>query len=158
MKNTKRTRRVAAFAAAVMMAACVAVPMSSFSASAEGNYSITINNSVNGYTYAAYKIFSGDLSGSTLSNVQWADESKASAALTAAKAIDIGTAESPNKPFETCEDAADVAKVLGTSSDKAALAEAFAAAMEKILLLLLLQMLMVQMDISLRLQNRVIIW
>ena len=47
MKNTKKTRRVAAFAAAVMMAACVAVPMSSFSASADDpTYSITINNNV----------------------------------------------------------------------------------------------------------------
>ena len=44
MKNTKRARRAAAFAAAVVMAACAAVPMgSSFSASAAGNNSITID-------------------------------------------------------------------------------------------------------------------
>lgn len=135
MKNTKKTRRVAAFAAAVMMAACVAVPMSSFSASAvDPTYSITINNSVAGYKYAAYKIFSGDLSGSTLSNVQWADDNKAGAALAAAKAIDIGTAETPNKPFKDCADAADVAKVLGDADAliKSDLAAAFADAMADI--------------------------
>lgn len=42
MKNTKRARRAAAFAAAVVMAACAAIPMgSSFSASAEGSISIS---------------------------------------------------------------------------------------------------------------------
>ena len=49
MKNTKRARRAAAFAAAVVMAACAAVPMSSsFSASAEG--SISISNTATGHT------------------------------------------------------------------------------------------------------------
>ncbi|MGM9890148.1 MAG: SpaH/EbpB family LPXTG-anchored major pilin [Floccifex porci] len=41
-------------------------------ASAEGTtYSITINNSTEGHTYEAYQIFTGDLSGTTLSNVVW---------------------------------------------------------------------------------------
>lgn len=62
MKNTKRTRRVAAFAAAVMMAACVAVPMSSFSASAAaGEYTITVKpttGNVSSVSSAkAYRIF-----------------------------------------------------------------------------------------------------
>lgn len=34
-------------------------------------YSITINNSVAGHTYEAYQIFTGDLSGTTLSNIKW---------------------------------------------------------------------------------------
>ena len=52
MKNTKRARRAAAFAAAVVMAACAAIPMgSSFSASAADTYSITINNDNAGHTY-----------------------------------------------------------------------------------------------------------
>lgn len=60
MKNTKRARRAAAFAAAVVMAACAAVPMSSsFSASAEG--SISISNTATGHTYEAYQIFDGVL-------------------------------------------------------------------------------------------------
>lgn len=65
MKNTKKTRRVAAFAAAVMMAACVAVPMSSFSASAEGTGSITITDG-SGATkssLAAFQIFTAQVTG-----------------------------------------------------------------------------------------------
>ncbi|MGN0990810.1 MAG: isopeptide-forming domain-containing fimbrial protein [Candidatus Ventricola sp.] len=34
-------------------------------------YSITINNSAEGHTYEAYQIFTGDLSGTTLSNIVW---------------------------------------------------------------------------------------
>ena len=37
----------------------------------EETYSITINNSTEGHTYEAYQIFTGDLSGTTLSNVVW---------------------------------------------------------------------------------------
>lgn len=39
---------------------------------AEGTtYSITINNSAEGHTYEAYQIFTGNLSGTTLSNIVW---------------------------------------------------------------------------------------
>ena len=34
-------------------------------------YSITINNSTEGHTYEAYQMFTGDLSGTTLSNIVW---------------------------------------------------------------------------------------
>lgn len=134
MKNTKRARRAAAFAAAVVMAACAAVPMgSSFSASAEDTYKVTIDNTVSGYTYAAYKIFSGNLSGGVLSNIQWADADKATAALDAAKKITIKVGEDVSSPFEGCTSAADVAKVLGdATTTKSELAEKFAAAMEPI--------------------------
>lgn len=37
----------------------------------ENIYSITINNSAEGHTYEAYQIFTGDLSGTTLSNIVW---------------------------------------------------------------------------------------
>ena len=41
-------------------------------AAAEGTtYSITINNSATGHTYEAYQIFTGDLNGTTLSNIVW---------------------------------------------------------------------------------------
>lgn len=134
MKNTKRARRAAAFAAAVVMAACAAVPMgSSFSASAEDTYTVTIDNTVSGYTYAAYKIFSGNLSGGVLSNIQWAVADKATDALNAAKGITITVGENVSRPFENCTSAADVAKVLGDATKtKAELAEKFAAAMEPI--------------------------
>lgn len=38
---------------------------------ADTTYSITINNSATGHTYEAYQIFTGDLSGTTLSNIVW---------------------------------------------------------------------------------------
>ena len=37
----------------------------------ETAYSITINNSAKDHTYEAYQIFTGDLSGTTLSNIVW---------------------------------------------------------------------------------------
>lgn len=114
MKNTKKTRRVAAFAAAVMMAACVTVPMSSFSASAEG--SISISNEATGHTYEAYQIFDGDLSDGVLSNIIWGvgiDDTKQTELLAAINAI---TLTDNSKPFETCADAAAVAKVLSDAN------------------------------------------
>ena len=66
MKNTKRARRAAAFAAAVVMAACAAVPMgSSFSASAVGTGKITItdDSGATSSTMAAFQIFTAQVSG-----------------------------------------------------------------------------------------------
>ena len=63
---------------------------------AEGTtYSITINNSAEGHTYEAYQIFTGDLSGTTLSNIVWgsgvSDEGKAALDDAAAKADTLKT-------------------------------------------------------------------
>lgn len=63
---------------------------------AEGTtYSITINNSAEGHTYEAYQIFTGDLSGTTLSNIVWgsgvSDEGKAALVDAAAKADTLKT-------------------------------------------------------------------
>ena len=70
-------------------------------------YTITINNSKTGHTYNAYQIFSGDLSGNVLSNVNWGNGVNADNLLTALKADgDIGT------QFADCKTAADVANVL----------------------------------------------
>lgn len=63
MKNAKKWL---ALALAMVMVLAMAV-----SAVAEGTYSITINNSAEGHTYEAYQIFTGDLSGTTLSNIVW---------------------------------------------------------------------------------------
>ena len=115
MKNTKRARRAAAFAAAVVMAACAAVPMSSsFSASAEG--SISISNTATGHTYEAYQIFDGVLNADkVLSNIEWGtgiDSAKTTDLLTAIKAIKVGT----ETPFAACTDAKSVAKVLSDAN------------------------------------------
>lgn len=99
MKNTKRTRRVAAFAAAVMMVACAAVPMGSMTASAAAAANtITIsgvdNNDTATHTYTLYQLFSGDAGTANISNptslgalnnVKWAwkDDADADAKTTA---------------------------------------------------------------------------
>lgn len=95
MKNTKRARRAAAFAAAVVMAACAAIPMgSSFSASAvatENTISFTGQEGTGTHTYQAYMIFSGTavangFGGSAeLQGIQWANSTGAAEFLTALK-------------------------------------------------------------------------
>lgn len=119
MKNTKRARRAAAFAAAVVMAACAAIPMSSsFSASAEG--SISISNNASGHTYDAYQIFDGDLNeADVLSNIVWGagiDSSKTADLLTAIQAISVAKDDTTETPFASCTDAKSVAKVLSDAN------------------------------------------
>lgn len=63
----KQLKKLASLILALVMVMGLAV-----SASAEETtYSITINNSAEGHTYEAYQIFTGDLSGTTLSNIVW---------------------------------------------------------------------------------------
>ena len=63
----KQLKKLASLILALVMVMGLAV-----SASAEETtYSITINNSAEGHTYKAYQIFTGDLSGTTLSNIVW---------------------------------------------------------------------------------------
>ena len=105
MKNTKRARRAAAFAAAVVMAACAAIPMgSSFSVSAEDTYSITINNDNAGHTYEAYQIFKGSLGADdVLGNIEWGDNVNSSAEgfLTAIQGIADKNGETPFTNLDT---------------------------------------------------------
>ena len=74
------------------------------------SYTITINNATEGYTYAAYQVFSGDLSGNVLSNVEWGSGVNGSTLLTALQAD-----QTIGSYFATCTTAADVANVLATS-------------------------------------------
>ena len=125
MKNTKRARRAAAFAAAVVMAACAAVPMgSSFSASAEAGH-ITFTGATEGatHTYTVYKIFSGtyDAQNKTLTGINWADPAKGAAFLAALKKDTTLKAD-----FANCSNPAEVATVLGTYGNDSESAKAFA--------------------------------
>lgn len=131
MKNTKRARRAAAFAAAVVMAACAAVPMgSSFSASAEATentISFTGQNGNSTHTYQAYMIFSGTAvengfgSSAELQGIQWANSTGAAAFLQALKGdTTIGS------DFKDCTTAAAVADVLKGYSANSEKAKAFA--------------------------------
>ncbi len=127
MKNTKRARRAAAFAAAVVMAACAAIPMgSSFSVSAEDTYSITINNDNAGHTYEAYQIFKGSLGADdVLGNIEWGDNVNSSAEgfLTAIQGIADKNGETP---FTNLDTASAIAAKLGEKNDDATLAANFA--------------------------------
>lgn len=63
----KKMKKLVSLLLAVVMVLAMTVVVS-----AEANtYSITINNSAEGHTYEAYQIFTGDLSGTTLSNIVW---------------------------------------------------------------------------------------
>lgn len=64
MRNMKKWLATAlALVMVFAMAACAVAD--------DTTYSITINNSATGHTYEAYQIFTGDLSGTTLSNIVW---------------------------------------------------------------------------------------
>lgn len=125
MKNTKKTRRVAAFAAAVMMAACVAVPMSSFSASAAANNSITIsgfntteNNDDGTHTYEAYQVFSGQYADGVLGNIEWGSGVNGDAILSALHTASSTTGNALYGLFpDTVTDAKGIANVLSTITD-----------------------------------------
>ena len=73
----------------------------------ETTYSITINNSAKDHTYEAYQIFTGDLSGTTLSNIVWGS----------------GVSEAGQT---TLGDAAAKAETLKTEADAKAFAKAVA--------------------------------
>lgn len=133
MKNTKRARRAAAFAAAVVMAACAAIPMgSSFSASAAGNNTITIT-AVDGaaitHNYEAYQVFKGQYAAGSLGNIDWGTGVDGTTIL-----AELQSAAAPLDVFNGAKDAKDVAEKLAagvTKADDDTLAVAFAAVVGK---------------------------
>lgn len=134
MKNTKRARRAAAFAAAVVMAACAAVPMgSSFSASAAGNNSITIdgfntteNNDNGTHTYEAYQVFAGQYAGGALGNI-----TQGSGVDGKAIVDDLANATGDLAAFKGLDSPKAIAEELAKASDDDAVAKAFAALVGK---------------------------
>lgn len=135
MKNTKRTRRVAAFAAAVMMVACAAVPMGSMTASAEN--SITINNPSSDqgtHTYAAYQLFSATLSNGKLTEINWGAGIDASALITALQGDTTFESDFASITYEAADmkaSATAVADVLATYTEDDAKMQKFAELVEK---------------------------
>lgn len=72
-----------------------------------------------GHQYTAYQVFSGDLlekdGTKTLSNIEWGSgvpEDKQAALVAAIQAINLGTDDEPNRPFEKAESAREIAEVL----------------------------------------------
>lgn len=99
MKKAKILKVVSSIFVSVALAATTAI--SSFA------YDLTIEGTKTGHTYGAYQIFSGDLDGDTLSNIEWGTGVNGSAALTALKAdTTIGSL------FTNADSAAKVAKAI----------------------------------------------
>ncbi len=134
----KNTRRISAFVASVLAVACMAAPMTQFTASAAvtaGSISfVDETQSLESdavHTYAAYKIFSGEATISAftakaeLTGTQWATGVDADAFLAALKA-DARFGEGESNLFYNCETAAAVASVLATFAANDTNAKAFA--------------------------------
>lgn len=66
MKHVKKLASVL-----LTMVMVMAMTMTAFAEGETTTCSITINNSTEGHTYEAYQIFTGDLSGGVLSNIEW---------------------------------------------------------------------------------------
>lgn len=127
MKKTNRTfKRFAAITSASLLAACAVAPVAVSAAD------ITIGSAGSPYvddqathTYEAYQIFTGTLSGGTLSNVDWGSGVDTSGILDAVKGI---TLNDGSTPFAGCTDAKSVAEVLSGKSDDSEIVKKFAAA------------------------------
>ena len=75
---------------ALMTAGFLAItPMAATGLTAVADYTITVNNATAGYSYSAYQIFSGDLSGEVLSNINWASGVNGSGLINALQADSI---------------------------------------------------------------------
>lgn len=100
-----------------LLLTAVMVLAMSMTAFAADTYSITINNSAEGHTYEAYQIFTGDLSGTTLSNIVWgsgvSEDGKTALGNAATKAEKLKT-EADAKAF-----AKEVAPYLTTAAGSA---------------------------------------
>jgi len=130
MKNTKRARRAAAFAAAVVMAACAAIPMgSSFSASAVGTGKITITDGsgATSSTMAAFQIFTAKVSGESVVVTGWGDGIDLNALSTAITTSNLSS-DFTGVNFENTEASAQkVADIVsGYTGNDATKAETFA--------------------------------
>lgn len=108
----KRMKKLASLLLAMVMVLSMTI-----TAFADDTYSITINNSAEGHTYEAYQIFTGDLSGTTLSNIVWGsgvNEAGKTALGDAAEKAETLKTEADAKAF-----AKAVAPYLTTATDSA---------------------------------------
>lgn len=115
----KKMKRFATIAAATVMAVSM-VSISAFAATTESGYTITVNDGTAGYTYEAYQVFTGSLSGTVLTNIKWGDGVDGSAIVTD---LANSTTLSGFTPGMT---AAQVAEKVEEYDDGSAEAQAFA--------------------------------
>lgn len=108
MKPMKKMKRLLG----VLLAAVMVLAMN-ITAFAADTYTITIKNSNSGHQYEAYQVFSGDLSGDTLSNVQWGSGVNSTDAVDGKTLLQaLQTDQTLDTAFDACNTAADVADVL----------------------------------------------
>lgn len=111
-----KMKRLASLVLAVMLTLVMSIP-----AFAATDYSITVNNSVEGYTYVAYQIFTGEYDDSSgiLSNIEWGDGVDSASLLTALQSASSDSDSVLYGLFSTITDsssAEDVAEILASSS------------------------------------------
>lgn len=98
----KKMNKLLALVLAMVMVLGLAA--SAFAEGTPTTYSITINNSAEGHTYEAYQIFTGDLSGVTLSNIVWGSS------ISEAGQTALGDAAAKAESLKTADDAKAFAK------------------------------------------------
>ncbi len=123
----KKTRKLLSIILCLALTLCLALP----ALAAPTTYTLTINSKTPHHDYEAYRIFAGELKESptnpgvnTLVDIEWGNGVQDSVALlTAIQGITIDG----ERPFESCQNADDVANKLATFKDNAAELDAFAA-------------------------------
>jgi fimbrial isopeptide formation D2 family protein/LPXTG-motif cell wall-anchored protein len=119
---------VSAFAMALVL-----IPTGALAADAT-TYTLTLNGTVTGHTYQAYQIFSGDLNGSTLSNIKWGTGVDATKTVDNKTLIEALKADSTlSEKFANVTDAASVAEALSSAQNDDAVAKEFAQVVNKYL-------------------------
>lgn len=123
----EKTRKLLSIILCLALTLCLALP----ALATPTTYTLTINSKTPHHVYEAYRIFAGELKESptnpgvnTLVDIEWGNGVQDPAALlTAIQGIIIDG----EKPFESCQNADDVADKLATFKDNAAELDAFAA-------------------------------
>lgn len=115
----KATKRIFSVFLTCVLAFTMAFAMGLTASAADTTYTITINKPAGDIdrTYEAYQIFQGNLSGDTLSDIEWGTGIDGAKFLTELK---------KNAPYTTCNDAKAVAEKLATFENNSDGAVAFA--------------------------------
>lgn len=96
----------------LLLAALMLLSMLSVASADDETYSITITNTVSGYEYYAYQIFTGDYSDGVLSNVEWGSGINSDDFIADLKASETFVADFTKEEGETYS-AQDIADILG---------------------------------------------
>lgn len=103
----KHLKKIMSLILTAIMVIAMCVPVM-----ADGKYTLTIAQENQGHIYEAYQIFKGDLSGDTLSNVEWGQGVDTTKKVNEKTLLDA--LKEKILKFSACDTAADIAKVLGT--------------------------------------------